>query len=558
MFRDLYADFERAVVDPRDVTHEGEPELEADALAYRLGFRAGWVGELPDDLQINRVAIAQIVGPVLTQRTELRQQPGPRLTWDKRMIRGVEVGAGQWMTIFQIRSGIVRDVAAAMPRWRQEALAAAGALAAILDERVALEELLEDVLFLRGDEVVAAADMASSVRPHLPYRVTDVERRALDLAQINGIPDSVAAGLRWYVRAMQGGPSADGVVLFWIALETLSTARSTSPKAIEADLAQMGWNVESLPISVGRLAGLRAAIVHAGDESDPLIYDGYYVLEAISRAILRDRLGIWSSWPAAVAANLFEEPWRRQIERSWASPQIRWCEDGLPAPHVSDEVLRLTWGTEETPPPTPNQEPVVVVEGSDDEPWRRRVIHWVATAARAMALPDDPIRVLIVAGSPAEVGVNATHIKIDEVLLRNPDPLRELRLAWLLHGVVIQHHLMARGVPSDGRLGSLLLELASAWCRHREFVGPDGPLDDADLTLTSPSGDDYFALGGHIGAAAAGSQRSVVALEEWRATRPSDDELSEIVFALLGAFAQAGAPHEIAEGVMAFLHADGD
>ena len=261
------------------------------------------------------------------------------------MIRGVEVGAHQWVTMCQLENELPDNLALAMVNWRDTTFGALGAVSAVLDERIALEEILEDVIFVSKGQPVATADMESLVRGYRPYRMTAVE--AVSLGQLQEDPElvrNVGSSLRWYLRAVRQGPSPDGVVLMWIALEGLSAARSTSPKSIEAELAQLGWDVNSLPISIGRLAGLRADIVHGGAESSPMIYEGYYVLETVTRSILRGRLAAVSTWPAEVASNLFDSPWESRVEDAWSRPTVEWHDGALPEPEITPEAETITWG----------------------------------------------------------------------------------------------------------------------------------------------------------------------------------------------------------------------
>ena len=548
-FRDLYrASGLGAETDPVDVASHGPPELDADSVVYRLAFTAGWVGEMPEDLIIDGVCIRQAQGPLMTQRTEMRQVPAPELAWDKHMTQQVEVGAGQWLTVAEISSTPPADVTAAMNEWRSKALGALGAVAAILDERIALEEVSEDVLFIAAGEAIAAADLRSHVRPFRPYRITDVETEALlNLNLGSGLSPSVSGAARWYLRGARQGPTPDGFVFFWVALESLSESRSTSPKEIEAELLQLGWRLDSLPVSIGRLAGLRADIVHSGVEDHDLLYEGFFVLETVTRALLRNRLAAYSTWPAQVGANNFDPPWRQHIDQSWMMPRVRWHKGALPPLEVDPRWPLLTWGHEAMLILDDNVAPTVLVAGVDEgDPWQTRAIVWVQSAARSMALSDDPIRVEISGALPAEIGVNEERIAIDESLLRHADPAKELRLAWLVHGAVCQHHLMKRGLPSDGKLGSLLLELAGEWTRYHEFVASDEvPLTEDHLTVADPQGDDFFALGQHIGAATAGSVRSAEALRRWRHTRAPSDELLEMVDGLVLAFTPCRTPDQL-------------
>lgn len=518
-FEDLFRaqlDRER---DPLDLLTEGQPDISPTRVAYRLGFRAGFVDGFPDPVRIGRVEIHYTVGPVLTQRTEIRQRAGTELIFDKHMERPIEVGRGHWLSICQIEADVPDNVSAAMLSWHDEARSAIGLLASILDERVALEQLFEDLIFLDDRGPITAGDMRARVRHFLPYRVADEELTALAaLADEDASEQSPAArAARWYLRAAQQGPSADAIVALWIAVETLTPTRSTSPKAIESALTEVGWDITSQDLSVGRLAGLRAEIVHHGVENEELIKAGYYHLEAITRVLLRRELRIISTWPPQTSVNWIVDPPTDEIDRRWANPQTVWHDAGLPEPDASASVGETQWHPPLIPPED-EEPPQVTLLGEDvDDFDARRIRYWVKEAVRAMDGALAEVTILVEAGMPGDVAANAERVKLSRDLLTQPNALREFRLGWLLQAAVAQHLLMREGVPSDGGLGSMLIEVVGAWAQHREFVAGDGPLEDEDLTVQEPDpvSPDVFILGGHLGAAVAGSARAREILERW-------------------------------------------
>ena len=180
-----------------------------------------------DPLRIGDVELVRGPGPIRTQRTLIQQRPGIDLAFDKAMEPGIEVGRGQWLAIAQLR---VDDPTAVEPEvairtWRARARSAVGLACVVLDDRLAIDELFEDVILFSGDEPVAAADQVDLLRSYLPYEVTGAERAALDqLAKIDlderGDPAVRAA--RWYLRAIELGPTAEAVIFFWCALEALA------------------------------------------------------------------------------------------------------------------------------------------------------------------------------------------------------------------------------------------------------------------------------------------------------------------------------------------------
>lgn len=122
---------------------------------------------------------------------------------------------------------------------------------------------------------------------------------SFDLAQERA---ELGAG-RWYLRAVQSGPTPDAVVFLWIAMEALAppTGKGDSRpevRRVEETLTEAGLALDQLELSVGRLAGLRADVVHKGMEQPELLYAGFYELEALARLPLRHRLGgVQGAWP---------------------------------------------------------------------------------------------------------------------------------------------------------------------------------------------------------------------------------------------------------------------
>lgn len=219
---------------------EGHPAL------FRLGFRAMEVPGFPDAVQLGEATLSQTPGPVRTQRTSIQQCPGWRPHFLKRM-ETVEVGGDSWLTICQLAVTIPRDLTSAMPVWRDQALAATSTVVALLDERIAQEEVIEDLLVLdpAGQNVIAVVDHAERIRTfQAKNRMLPAHRAALaalaplDLAQEN---PTLAAG-RWYLRAAQAGPTPDSIVFLSIALEALSKppyrTKLTRPERKRSDV---GW-----------------------------------------------------------------------------------------------------------------------------------------------------------------------------------------------------------------------------------------------------------------------------------------------------------------------------
>ena len=291
---------------------------------YRLGFQSMVVEGLPEEIRVGRVTIHQTEGPVYTQRTEVSQRPGVRLVFDKTMRTGLEIGTGLPLTVCQIDEEFpATDPSAHISVWRREALAALGLLVAILDERVAQEELFEDVLILRDDRATArgSTDMRRQIRNFLPYPVVPEELPTLArLRDADTISGQATSAARWYLRAVRGGPRPDAIVYFWIAIEALIGTDTTSPKQVVAALEDAGADLSGMSISVGRLAGLRAQVVHQGEEDPARLNEGYYHLEAVCRVLLRTKLGIHGIWPILPDFDAWSPPANEELRRAWEGP----------------------------------------------------------------------------------------------------------------------------------------------------------------------------------------------------------------------------------------------
>jgi hypothetical protein len=278
---------------------------------YRLIFKGMAVPGLPDPIVIGNAVIAQTEGPIRTQRTHIRQLPGWRPTFVKEMEHGVEVGRGHSLTVCQLDVVLSPGLGRAMRLWRDQALGAISLLVALFDERLAQEELAEDLLVLDGGEVIGAIDHVRELRTFRAInRVLDIHRDLIaGLAGTDlGADDPKLAAGRWYLRAAQLGPTPDAIVFLWVALEALSRAGAaglvgaerprTDVAWVERALREAGLDPAEVEPSVGRLAGLRADVVHHGMEQPDLLREGYYALEQLARLLLRHAMGAGPyGWP---------------------------------------------------------------------------------------------------------------------------------------------------------------------------------------------------------------------------------------------------------------------
>jgi hypothetical protein len=523
-FQDLYAllGADREATDLREHGGEGIPQ-EPDEVVYRLGKLSVPIAGMPERCSIGRVEIARTVGPVLTQRTLVRQRHGLPIVFDKSMQLGVEVGNNEVLTICQIRDEPPQDVARAFADWREEAHSALGVLASALDERIAIEERFEDAINLRAGAPISSTDARIRLRNFLPFDITKEEEETLselaDLRTDDLVPLTEAA--RWYLKAAQEGPTADAIVYLWIAIEALTPHRTTSPKTIEAMLTSAGFNPDLLgEVTIGHLAGLRADIVHRGSRDHPLIREGFYRLESVVRVLIRNAAGIRSSWAPVLTQGVFGEQALRMPEFR-TQPQIVWHDGGLPPPE-NPKPAGLKWErvqiqmAHRTPPMQ------IDFEGDLQPGWQARANHWLASAADLLEVPFEPIRITITSSTDAVPEGAEMAASIDGILLRPelftlPDPVRELQLAKAIQEGLAQVAAMRLGIASVS-FGTTLIAAAGSWALYRAFYTDGGPFEGDDLAVREIRPDDLNGLGMALGAAVAGSSAAARKLAELPST----------------------------------------
>ena len=291
---------------------------------YRLGLRSMAVPGLPDEMVIGSAKISQAVGPVRTQVVDIQQHPGQRPTFEKKM-RHIEVGDGMSLTVCEIPMVVPsQDTIAEMMRvLRDQALAAVGLLSALLDERIAQEQVFEDIIVFNDNGIpLGAVDARRRIRTFQSVNMVMGQHRDA-IARLQSVDlsadDPGLAAVRWYLGAVQAGPVPDSIVSLWIALEAL-TRPATAGKSwdevrgVEEALRRAIPGIDpkkDIQPTVGRLYGLRADVVHKGMEKPSLLLEGYYALEAIVRLLLRDHFDTGEyAWPARVdEPNLRPEFW---------------------------------------------------------------------------------------------------------------------------------------------------------------------------------------------------------------------------------------------------------
>jgi hypothetical protein len=87
-------------------------------------------------------------------------------------------------------------------------------------------------------------------------------------------------------------------------------------------LVRLDVNVEEWPLSIPRLYWIRGEVVHRGREFPDDLEQGYYLLEAIVRILLREEVGDEGLWPLLPDPDAFRSPVREQIIQAWNSPPI--------------------------------------------------------------------------------------------------------------------------------------------------------------------------------------------------------------------------------------------
>jgi hypothetical protein len=197
-----------------------------------------------------------------------------------------------------------RHLAAQFDLWRNHARAAIGILATCLDERVAQEELFDDLILLSpdGSQPELFIDTRRVVREFLPTSVvTESHRRTLaGLASIDICADDPRlAASRYYLQGAQNGPTINGVIALICAVEALVQGNFSVNK-IEAAVEVIGYDVSTLQPSMRKLNKLRTDILHHGIEQPRNLVPGYYALEQLARSLIRAQLDVGPDvWPLA-------------------------------------------------------------------------------------------------------------------------------------------------------------------------------------------------------------------------------------------------------------------
>jgi hypothetical protein len=275
------------------------------ATAYlRVVLAGSPIPEWVKPLALDDVVLAPCKGPVWVQRTYVTRPETADVDYEKVHQR-VETGHGRHLTIGLSRFTLdTTNLSRLMTTSSRKVMSAAGILAALTDERFAVEVLAENVLILKEKEVVHVVDMTPGVRHY------DRDR---GLNQVRLLPccgddvfSDVERSARWYLKGAQEGPTPEGIVWLCTAIECLvdppmgKRKKTFNRVALEQAVRAAGDDPTRFVPNLGRVAGLRSQVVHYGEEEPEKLREGYYVLEEVSRLLIRSRINESSDWPCAV------------------------------------------------------------------------------------------------------------------------------------------------------------------------------------------------------------------------------------------------------------------
>jgi hypothetical protein len=486
------------------------PELLAvgNRALYRAVYRGMQVHGLPEELWVVGTTLRFCQGPALVQRTDLSQRAGYPLVFDKSMSQGVRVGEGQWLTSIEVE---INDYTGAsketISEARQLAESAVAFVAAILDERVCQEMLAENLLIFDGEKPVGIADLRELVRSYPPFEARETERDALAALGNLELSREARTAARWYLRGVQAGPSVDGVIFLWFAVEALIGTSKKAP--IENALRKAGRDPADQGLTVGELHGLRSRFVHDRPDSAPpppeKVKQGFYDLEAMIKTLLRHELGVHSTWPAHSASRVFHPPWQRRVEEAWSSPQVEF-HDRLPGSSTKPPE-GLDWG--EMLPALETKVKVVVVGGQGQEAKMTRRI--VEIALIYFGDPDGgefKVTLKKLDDPRALANCRADELVISPRILRPKDEPEALSLERLIHVFVGRCLLAAMGVDPNSPQGPFLHGILSGWVGVN-FLRSRGVPEELLRANRLPDQPSPFVLGEHLGSGIAGSRTSL-------------------------------------------------
>lgn len=464
------------------------------------------VANLPDRMNVASVQAEFVDGPVLAQRTDIRQRPGvfPAL-FDKLMVRE-DVGHGERLLVLSIHEdGVPDDVDAAFLRWRSLAEAAAGALASVLDERVAGVRIFEDAILLSSGDAIGAMDIQERVRSFLPLDVTAIDRPAIEsLADIDlGDGPGIGRAARLYRRAALEGPTADAYVMLWVAAESILETRQPRKVDLDALLLEAGMNPDGLPLHTGLLISLRGKIMHEGLEDSERLRTAFYEMEAIVRVLIRRNSDISGGWWPTHDLATYADPWPDRFDASDTSPRTVWHDDAMPAvlAPARERVPRKVRA--------PDLDLLVTITerlaaAAGDH---LVLITTIAAEARMWLAPDMDDELLLDLRDGRGYDIEPERIVIGADCLSDLDRAdRFVALTVDLHGV-LGSWVALREVAETGDGGTVVRSAIGAWFQYQRLV-VDGELPPELLKLPASDSTDLFEIGRLAGWAAAGNARA--------------------------------------------------
>ncbi|MCA1696300.1 MAG: hypothetical protein LC749_17150 [Actinobacteria bacterium] len=175
----------------------------------------GWT----DPVWVGDVFLAPSSGPVWVQRTYITRPDTPDVDYVKVHER-TEVGHGRHLTI--ALAPFVLDmthISRLMATSSREVASALGVLAALTDERFALEVLAMNALAVAEGEVVRVFDVTPAIRHYVRDFSLTMDTIASNLR--DDTYADVCRSARWYLKGAQEGPTPDGIVWLCTAIECL-------------------------------------------------------------------------------------------------------------------------------------------------------------------------------------------------------------------------------------------------------------------------------------------------------------------------------------------------
>jgi hypothetical protein len=316
---DLSEAYEGKVVAPLWMDVEWPEGGDGFRALFRLGFQSMRVPDLPSSVRIGKVLVVMVDGPVVSRQTMVVQRPSAPLVWDKTTYEPLSVGPGVPLTIGHSAAFLPRDpnTRADFAGWKDEVYSAVGLLSVLLDDRVGHWEVFDDFLiFDENGGWVGRADYVGERRTYLPFELSDGDVAAVESLAPGPLPPKALAAARWYLRAAQVGPAADGIPLLWTSLEALTQAEGRQVvRRVEEALRLAGGDPEQLDPTLGRIWGERARIVHFGEtDVTELTVKGWYVLERVVRTLIRDVVDLQTDWPVSPED---QEPLRAEVRGVW-------------------------------------------------------------------------------------------------------------------------------------------------------------------------------------------------------------------------------------------------